>query len=381
MAMIFPYDDDYWKTVADFLAARLPESAALLAPNEFHELFPRTYPYDVSRHINVRKLDALVIHKGMLPEVGREVCELALREGIPLFGNDVFVVYTLKGRKPWKLRGAGQFTDFREKAGLPGTFPADHVKPDSEFDGPATVILMTTYNRPARLAHSLETISQLKAPILVVNDGSSREHAADYAAVTKQHGVRLLDLPDNRGLSSALNIGLSYWLADPGVDWICYLQDDVEVRADLLAALARVQDSHEYPLLTGRHNRRHKVYGEKDINGCKVLLQRMSPGIHLHAHRDYWEKMLPIPTAYFQAPRRRPGAPIRGADEDWWISQWSPQSVVKQGKYIAVIPGLVRTTTTLDSESTWQNHGENDLPLSLPEVPAGDFVPAHFRTP
>jgi hypothetical protein len=378
MAMIFPYDDSYWKDVADFLTSRLPESATILAPNEFHEIFPRTFPYDVSRHINIRELDALVIHKGALPEVGREICKLVLREGVPLFGNDVFVVYSLKGSKPRNLEGAEQFVDFRCKAGLPDAFLANPVKADSEFSGPATVILMTTYNRPERLARSLETISRLKAPILVVNDGSSREHAADYAAVAKNHGLRMLNLPDNRGLSSALNMGLSYWLADPGVEWISYLQDDVEVRDDLLATLARVQDRHEYPLLTGRHNHRHKVYGKKEINGCSVLLQRVSPGIHLHAHREYWEKMLPIPTAYFRAPRCRPGAPLRGADEDWWISQWSPQSIVKQGKYIAAIPGLVRTTVVLASESTWENPGENDAPLPPPQFTAKDFTPARF---
>jgi hypothetical protein len=106
----------------------------------------------------------------------------------------------------------------------------------------------------------------------------------------------------------------------------------------------------------------------------------MCPGIHLHAHRDYWEKMLPIPTAYFQAPRRWPDAPPRGADEDWWISQWCPRSVVKQGQYLAVLPGLVRTTSLLASESTWGNPGEPEPPLPAPQFSTEDFiaaVPAH----
>lgn len=374
--MKFPYHDLYWKSVADFLFARFGETASLLSPNEFHEIFPRAYPYDVSRHLNLRELDALVIHKGALAEVGFPVCELLLREGIPLFGNEVFVVYGFQGPAPAEFSDAEHFYAFRQKAGHLDVFKPHPIKSHSEFSGPATVILMTTYNRPAHLARALETIAPLKAPILVVNDGSSPEHAESYDAMTKKSGARVLNLPDNRGLSAALNMGLSYWLADPGVEWICYLQDDVEVRPDLLKALSRVQDREKFPLLSGRYNPADKVYGETQINGCRVLLQRMCPGIHLHAHRDYWEKMLPIPTAYFQAPRRWPDAPPRGADEDWWISQWCPRSVVKQGQYLAVLPGLVRTTSLLASESTWGNPGEPEPPLPTPQFSTEDFVPA-----
>jgi hypothetical protein len=378
--MIFPEGDTYWMAVADFLRATFGDHATFLAPNEFHELFPRAYPYDMSRHIDVRGLDAVVVHKGMLGEVGRDVCQLLLDQGIPLFGNEVFAVFALKEAPPRKLWGAEHFADFRIRAREAGAFKPNPAPAHSEFNGPATVILMTTYNRPERLAHALETVLPLGAPILVVNDGSAPEHAEAYAEIVRQTGVRSLNLPDNRGLASALNMGLSYWLADPNVEWICYLQDDVEVRPDLLAALARVQDRQDYPLLAGRADPLHKVYGERMVNGCRVLLQRMSPGIHLHAHRDYWKSMLPIPSPYFQAPRRRPGWPARGADEDWWISQWSPHSIVKQGKYVAVLPGLVRTTTTLPSESTWGNAGgEIDPPLPPPEFTAEGFVPVVMR--
>jgi hypothetical protein len=374
--MRFPADDRAWSSVATFLAESLGEGASILAPNEFHEIFPLTYPYDVSRQIDVTTLDALVIHKGALSEVGKEICNLLLRDGIPLFGNEVFVVFSLKGPPRAGCSGHEHFRSFQEMAGCAATFKSNPAKAHSEFSGPSTVILMTTYNRPHMLAGSLETIRLLKAPVLVVNDGSSPEHREAYERVTQQFGVRVLDLPGNRGLSAAMNAGLSYWLADPMVEWICYLQDDVEVRADLLKALSLVQDRNNYPLLSGRHNPLHKVYGQRTINGCDVLLQRMSPGIHLHAHRDYWEKMLPIPTAYFQAPRRWPDLPLRGADEDWWISQWSPKSIVKQGGYIAVLPGLVRTTAALAAESTWENPGEVDLPLPAPVWSTKDYVPA-----
>lgn len=378
--MRFPHDDSYWQSAADFLLGQFGAKARLVAPTEFHELIPRTFPYDAIRHIDLKEMEALVIHKGALPEVGKETCMLLAKEGIRLFGNEVFVIYTLKGAPPRQIIGEEHFTDFYLKTETPETFTVQPVKEHSEFIGSATVILMTTYNRPDRLGLSLQSIVSLKAPILVINDGSDAQHAGAYTSVYETYGVRVLNMPGNRGLSNALNAGLSYWLADPNVEWICYLQDDVEVRADLLAALARVQDSQKRPLLTGRHNPLQKVYGETEIGGQKVLWQRMSPGIHLHAHRSYWEKMLPIPTAYFQAPRRWPHFPQRGADEDWWISLWSPHSIVQQGGYVAVLPDLVRTTTVLPAESTWGNPGLPDPLLPPPHYSTDSFVAATFRS-
>lgn len=378
--MPFPHQDPYWQSTADFLLKRFGDKARILAPIEFHELIPAAFPYDVARHINLREMDALVIHKGALKDVGRPTCALLASEGIPLWGNEVFVIFTLK-RSLWTQRKTNQhFEFFYQHAVAAETFPDSPVKAHSEFTDSATVILMTTYNRPDRLGLSLQSISALNAPILVVNDGSDPKHVSAYAEICKTHNVRVLNLPDNRGLPTALNMGLGYWLADPKVEWICYLQDDVEVRPDLLVALARVQDAEKFPLLTGRVNDLHKIYGETEVNGQQVLLQRMSPGIHLHAHRSYWEKMLPIPSPYFQSPRKWPGEPQRGADEDWWISLWSPHSVVKQGKYVAVLPGLVRTTTVLPAESTWGNPGMPDPPLPPPRYSTDGFVPATLRT-
>lgn len=368
--------------MCDFLLERYGEGARILAPTEFHEIFPNTFSYNVAGLVDPESIDVLVIHKGMLAEIGKKICSLVATKGHVLLANEVFVVFALKGPKPSKFAGREHVDLFYQSVQDEKTFQSTAAGLHSEFPGPTTVILMTTYNRPHRLARSLETILPLNAPILVVNDASDPMHAGAYAGILGSSGVRVLNMPDNRGLSNALNAGLSYWLADPLVEWICYLQDDVEVRPDLLAALARVQHPEKRPILTGRHNSLQKTYGEGMVNGIRVLYQRMSPGIHLHAHRSYWEKMIPIPTVYFQAPRKRPGAPLRGADEDWWITQWSPHSIVKRGGYVTVVPDLVRTTTVLAEESTWGNPGEPDPPLPPPQFAADDFhAPASGDTP
>jgi hypothetical protein len=366
----FPQHDRAWQGVAAYLRQRFGTTARLLGPAELIDVLPVTYPYDVSRHVDLEALDAFVVHKGQLDRVGREICTLLVEKGIPLFGNEVFVVFTLGGQRREHTIGGRFFASFYDQARNPETFAPRLPKTHSEFSGPMTAILMTTFNRPERLRHSLETVAALKAPILVVDDGSDRRHDAAYAAVYEQFAVRALKIPGNRGLSNALTTGLSYWLADPNVHWISYLQDDVEVRADLLTVLAEVQDPTNYPLLTGRLDPLHTNHGQVQVNGHQVYLQHMCAGIHLHAHRDYWMKQLPIPTPYFQAPKSWPGVPQRGSDEDWWIAQWGPNSVVKQGKYVAALPGLVRTTTSAAEDSTWKNPGLKDPPLATPPLPS-----------
>jgi hypothetical protein len=103
------------------------------------------------------------------------------------------------------------------------------------------------------------------------------------------------------------------------------------------------------------------VQGEKCIDGRTLLYQASCPGTHLHGHRRYWERLLPIPTPYFGAPKKDRGRDGQGADEDWWITCWSPHSITKQGGAVAVIPGLVRTTSASKTDSTWNNA------LSAPE--------------
>ncbi|MDR3469690.1 MAG: glycosyltransferase [Xanthobacteraceae bacterium] len=360
----FPHGDASWQAVVDFLRRRFGDAARLLGPAEFINELPGTFPYDVARHIELDALDAVAVHKGQLDRIDRGVCLRLADSGIPLYGNDVFVVFAPRGPKPWRTIGRRHFPSFHDQIADATPWAPKFPQTHSEFAGPTTVILMTTFNRPDRLRASLQSIAALKAPTLVVDDGSDPRFAADYAAVFSEFGVRVLRLPDNRGLPAALNAGLSYWLADPNVEWISYLQDDVEVRPDLLSVLAAVQDPTDHPLLTGRLDPLHTVFGEIAVNGQRVFLQRMCPAVHQHAHRDYWTKQLPIPTPYFQAPKHWPGVPQRGSDEDWWFAQWSPHSVVKQGKYVAVLPGLVRTTTSRAADSTWRNAGIEDPPLA-----------------
>jgi predicted O-methyltransferase YrrM len=355
--MPFPADDAYWQTTADYILSRWGSQVQLVGPNEFMDLFPKNYPYRLLHRLPLGSLDALVVHKGMIDELDQNCLDAYLARWKPVFANTVFVVLAPRHR----------FSFFSKKV------PPKHVvsltkaienyrrqPPVRPARRSSTVILVTTYNRPEALQRSLPTLVALNAPILVVNDGSDAIWETAYAAIQKEFPIQMMNLPLNRGLPHALNCGLSHWLADPDVEWISYFQDDVEARPDTLTMLARFQDAAAQPILSGRFSSAHQVIKRETRDGIELIYQRMCPGIHLHAHRRYWEGVMPIPTPYLGAPKKDSPRPGQGADEDWWITCWAPQSIGKNGGAVCVVPGLVRTFSAAASQSSWNNDGVND---------------------
>jgi glycosyltransferase involved in cell wall biosynthesis len=189
--------------------------------------------------------------------------------------------------------------------------------------------------------------------VVVVDDGSDVKFHDEYRIIRErfaQARISWITLPENRGVSCAINTGLSYLLADPSIDWISYFQDDVDVHPELFEYLGRVQHRVERPLLTGRYSVEHPVVGEADINGIHVLSSLSVSGQHLHAHRDYWLGVMPLPSFKIGLPK-----PRNGSGCDWWIGSWSPNSVCKQGMHIICVPQLVSAFANTPEESTWGN--------------------------
>jgi hypothetical protein len=365
--MNFEKRDHFWQDAARFLLGRFDPQARLLALNEFHKLFPGVYPYSTAAYMDLGQMEGFVIHKGMIRELSAKTGAYLIDHCLPIFGNEVFVIFVPRDKAVGEVVGREHFDSFYvafeqwKKEGFPPPWSIP-----SQFKEPTTVVLMTTFNRPHFLARSLPGILALRAPLLVVNDGSSEEHRAAYQEIYRRYDLKVIELPENRGLPNALNTGLGYWLADPMVEWISYLQDDTEVRPDLLQVLAKFQDPEKQPLLSGRDSPQHEIYSEEMRDGYRILWKRMNDATHLHAHRDYWQRILPIPAPYFQAPKRLTDRPGRGSDSDWWIIQWSPHSIVKKGGYLCAIPGLVRTFVSDPSDSTWGGAAHADPPLASP---------------
>lgn len=345
--MPFPKDDSYWAEVLTFLEQHADRRAALLAPNDFLEFFPGTYHYTVSYLFSASHFDFVAFHKGMLADIDAVLATQVVEQFHPVLANPVFVVYS---------KTAIANIPPPEAVHLDSLLRQIHQRhPVSTPQKREFAAVVTTYNRPECLRRSLPQLLKLGVPVVVVDDGSTPANARANQQIASLYSVPLIAIPENRGLPNAINAGIEYWLADAGIDWISYFQDDVDVRSDIFEVLAQVQHPTERPLLAGQDALEHPTVETIDIAGHPVLLKRSMPGQHLHAHRDYWRAVLPIPTPYLGAPKPDRGKPGQGADEDWWITAWSPHSIVKQGGYVACVPGLVTTFRPFESGSTWGN--------------------------
>lgn len=335
--MPFPANDPYWTEVRAFLEQHANPQDVILAPNDFLEFFPNNYPYPVSPWLTADQISFAVFHKGMLAEVASPLAGTVIQQFQAVLANEVFVVYA--------------------KVPLPDQAPPDsiHFKPliqqfglsaDATYksiDQPSCAVVITTQNRPWCLERSLPQVVQLNSPIVVVDNASKPEVHQANQAICDRYRVPLIYLPTDQGTAYAMNAGISYWLADPKVTWISFFQDNVDVQANAFNIFLQIQDVKQRPLLTGFDTIDHETVSTETIAGQTVLLKRSVPGIHFHAHRDYWTAVMPIPALYSSALKSDRLAVGQGTDEDWWITAWSPNSIVKQGGYVVCVPGLVKT--------------------------------------
>ncbi len=362
MNRYFPSGDAFWTDALEFLRRYATPEDHVLAPKEFLEELPSAYGYGIQYAFPLAFFTLVVLHKGMYEYLPRDRL-LALHDTYhPVFANAVFVIVSSRPRvdmpqgadehcRAWRLAMA----DLRRAE-------ADDAR---EPVRPGTAALVTTRARPDALARTLPQLQRAGAPILVVDDASHEDVAARNRAIARACGARYLRFPDHRGLPAAINVGIEYWLADPDVTWISYFQDDVDAHPEIYARLAKVQDPDAWPILTGRLSTRHPDYGRQTIGGEEIVLMRGISGQHIHAHRDYWKRILPVPSPYLGAPRHGGDLAGQGPEEDFWISAWSPASVTKQGGHVACLPGLVRAFLHSAEDSTWGRAlGEVDMPIA-----------------
>jgi len=327
-------------------------SGGLVVPYDLAARFPGAITHDaLLLRSDVTSIDTVVANTERLADLDPRLIERM----VDVFGLVMF-------EEPWALFSS------RAKANAPsgpqsalferlrafaapetrGYTPHRPGEPGAATPNGAVAILVTTFDRPAALSRSLPQIAALGAPVLVVDDGSESGNAAANRALCERHGVAYLGVPENRGLPAAMNVGLDYWLADPRIEWITYLQDDVDVRPGLLETLRAVQNKDTAPLITGFDAPDHPTV---EVRDGTIKLKRTTPAVHLHAHRDYWASVMPIPSPYLGAPKPRIGASL----EDWWITCHAPQSVEKRGILVPCLPGLVTTFLWHRDDSTWDN--------------------------
>lgn len=348
--MPFPAGDKFWIDTLRFLQENARPLEAVFAPTEFLDVFPGAYDYHVDKVLPVDHFKFFVFHKGILNYILPEFLLRVVRESTPVFANEVFVVTQRRGTAPIEPRCAPPEQHVRSFLALVAGVEAQPVKPPPPG---GTAVFVMTYNRPWALERSLPQLVATGKPVLVVDDGSDAPHRDANRDLARRHGALYLVHPENRGAACALNSGLGYWLADPSVEWISCFQDDVDVRRNLFDVFAKVQDATLRPFLTGRFAPEHGLLAKETVAGIEVYLQRSCAGVHKHAHREHWRRLMPIPTWYLGAPKPGGGRRGEGSNADWWITSWSPRCVVKQGLHIVCVPGLVRHFAHEADASTW----------------------------
>jgi hypothetical protein len=342
--------DRFWEEAASKLKNLVKPNDLLLAPNEFLWVFPGT----IALHVRKRMLEHVtiahfILHKGMLDLVDPLFLADAA-QATPVFANEVFVIFSTRGEQlpADQAKHLSIFSEFVAK--LPKT-SAPSFK---------SSLVVTTYNRPWALERALKSLAKQSRPTVVIDDASSDQNRLQNERIATDSGAAYICYPVNLGLSNSINIGVGHWLAHPDAEWISVFNDDVEVIDGMFDILEEIVSKSPHAkttsLYTGYLGDRHPSIATTSIADRRLVLAYSCPSIHLHAHRSYWQTVLPVPTAYLGAPKKSGGLFVgHGSDEDWWIASWSPNAAIKRGGKVIVIPDLVSTFVHEAALSTWDN--------------------------
>lgn len=335
----------YWKPLVEYLKKKGLENQIFIGPEVLLYEFPKVFPYQILKDIDLEDYDFeyIVFHKKLTEDLTNDFIDLIKEKYKPVWGNHLFVVYKKNRTKKEKLAALKYL--LYTKPNLDKLYKEKTSK---------TGILITTYNRPRALIKLLEQLKDREEEILIINDGSSKEFDIQYQQIKEKFpSFTYIDNPKNIGLVFSMNTGFSYFLSDPEIEWIHYFQDDVIINdPDFFTKTLAVADKKESPVVTGIYKEEHPIMSKMSINGIPVYLFRSTAAQHFLVHRNYLMKNMPIPNPYLGAPKPDKGKPGQGSDEDWWLFSWSPNSIVKQGKYVVCIPGLCSTDLNPDL-STW----------------------------
>ena len=99
-------------------------------------------------------------------------------------------------------------------------------------------------------------------------------------------------------------------------------------------------------LAQGLHAAREKAAATREVAGRyqalrEVFLARSCSLVHVHAHRDYWQRILPIPTAYARAPKTTPTAKVKMAARR---SRRRSTSSTRRSKHSRLSPSTTRSS-------------------------------------
>ena len=93
----FSHNDEIWEETAAFLNPLVKQSTYVIAPDQFINVLPNIFSFDLLAHFTPDFFDFVVIHKGECQAIGRNSIEAWTRTYSPIFANSVFVIFSKQG--------------------------------------------------------------------------------------------------------------------------------------------------------------------------------------------------------------------------------------------------------------------------------------------
>src|SRR5438874_11362592 len=119
---------------------------------------------------------------------------------------------------------------------------SERARPDRQN----TAAIIPAYNEAKHLADVVRRTRQQIDHVLVVDDGSTD----DTAAQARSAAAEVLVHPENRGKGESIKAGLRYWM-ERGFSWVVILDADGQHRPEEIERMRNAAGPHNSDLLIG----------------------------------------------------------------------------------------------------------------------------------
>lgn len=141
------------------------------------------------------------------------------------------------------------------------------------------LIIIPAYNEALNIVRVVDRVRETcpRYDYVVVNDGSSDE----TAAICRERGYALIDLPVNLGLAGAFQTGMKYAYAH-GYDCAIQFDGDGQHRPEYIAAMVSEIAAGRDIVIGSRFKEKRKPWSARML-GSRILTMaiRLSSGVHL----------------------------------------------------------------------------------------------------
>lgn len=136
--MSFPHDDPFWTSAATFLTSHAGPADRILGPELFWRVIPAVITYGATFAPQPPGYDWMVLHKGELESIERAFLIRTAQEAVPVFANEVFVIFARADRTLPSVEDSVHVEAFRQ---IVDAFP-----PGSTATAPAGPLVIRNFS-------------------------------------------------------------------------------------------------------------------------------------------------------------------------------------------------------------------------------------------